>query len=254
MFDSPYFRQSISLVAFITIGVSGALASPTVNDISRKRDGDEFGVLINQEVINDKFPLEVFGLKVGEKYKLVTTENGDFGNLPVKKVSGINRFLGQGFHIYFQPIKEYDSFPYIEHEKGPKDEGFRTSFHSYFLPVIPKEIKSLPEFEAKMSTFEWRLMSVDWRKTKGSKEDAYFWALDLCKTFKSYLGDEGVNIDYYEDKWRSCEFRSGANVLKISNKGSTNHFSLSVEKDQLEKLNQEVDDFIRRLKAKKLLE
>lgn len=209
---------------------------------------------INKDKKDEKFPVELFGLEVGKKYKLGTMENNDYGNLPIKKMTGIERFLGRGFHLYFQPIKEHSRFEYIENKQKPDDKYFSTSFHTYFLPVIPNDIQNMEELQNKLSSFEVQLIKVNWSKNFNNNEDAYFWAADLCQTFKSYLGYENENIDYYKDKWRSCTFRSGEIVLEISNISSRSDFSLSIDKKQFEILEKAVDETIRRLEAKKILQ
>ncbi len=48
-------------------------------------------------------PEKLFGISLGGIYDLGNADVGDLGDIPVKKFSGIKRFLVQGIHYYFQP-------------------------------------------------------------------------------------------------------------------------------------------------------
>jgi hypothetical protein len=253
-FKDLYFLKFFLLFSSVVMDTGGAIAFPSLSDVSRQNAENRITVLINQSLLGDKFPSELFGFKIGEKYKLGALADGDFGDLPIKKITGIALYGGRALHLYFQPNREYEHFPYIEHKEKLEKQYFSTSFHSSFLPIIPQDIKSLSELNSRWFSFEFRLMNVNWSNQKKNRSDAYYWAVDLCKTFKSYLGFDGENFDSYEYEWRSCKFRSGENVLEISNINSLSVFSLSVESDQARKLAQETDDIIRRLQAQKLLD
>src|SRR5262247_1637505 len=48
---------------------------------------------------------------------------------------------------YFEPLKDYKAFRYVERRENPDDEYFTTSFSAYILPVIPEKTKSLDGLE-----------------------------------------------------------------------------------------------------------
>src|SRR5215813_4767300 len=110
---------------------------------------------------NQKFPDSLFGVKLGGVYNIRSgNECKDVGNMPVKKCGGIQKFLGNGFHYYFEPLKEYKAFRYVERPEKPGDEYFQTSFSSYLLPVIPEKVKNLEELES--IQVNWEVTTIVW--------------------------------------------------------------------------------------------
>ncbi len=82
-------------------------------------------------------PEKLFGISLGGIYDLGSPLDNDLGNIPVKKFAGLEVFLGNGIHYYFQPKEEYKIFEYVEYvEKPEKPEDQKTSFKLYLLPVI----------------------------------------------------------------------------------------------------------------------
>jgi hypothetical protein len=133
---------------------------------------------------------------------------------------------------------------------------FRTTFHSYFLPDVPENTDSLVELEQKWTTFSFRLLRTGWSDEDKTERDAYFWVKNLCKTFAVYLGTDEDGFDLYDEdvQRKSCSFRSNGNVLEIRNIGSLRTFSLSVDEGESKRLQKSVEDIVRSLQAKKMLE
>ena len=130
---------------------------------------------------NQKFPDSLFGVNLGGIYNLGSgNDSKDVGNIPVKKFTGMQQFLGSGLHYYFEPLKDYKAFRYVERRENPDDEYFTTSFSAYILPVIPEKTKSLDGLEKVV--VNWEVISIVWTDIldkNGNKKEEYFWAVDF---------------------------------------------------------------------------
>jgi len=190
-------------------------------------------------------PEALFEIKLGGVYDVGDSENKQHGNIPIKKFTGMNRFLGNGIHYYFEPKKEYKIFKYIEKRNKPEDQYYETSFRLYLLPVVPSSITTKEQLEnAKLN---WEVTVIEWSNDAIAKEDAYFWAIDLCKTFEVGISVKPEITDSFDEKWYQCIFSSGDREFKVSS-SLPRSISLSYKKDVWEAKNNAVDRFIRKLK------
>jgi hypothetical protein len=200
-------------------------------------------------------PTELFGITIGKAYSIGEPENGDLGNFPVKKFAGIQKFMGSGVSYYFQPIKANPAFEYIEERKTPEDKFFATSFRAYIYPVIPPDIQSLKELEQNWMKFKHRVTLVEWSKDMPNENDAYYAAMDWCATFKATISVDPKITDLSPGtQWYRCEFTSGDRVLEARNVGKGVSVALRLREDITDKINADVEERVRSLQGKALLE
>jgi hypothetical protein len=159
-------------------------------------------------------PEKLFGIALGGIYDLGNPEVNDLGNMPVKKFTGMNRFLGNGIHYYFQLKDEHKFFEYVEKRKKPEDKYFETSFRLYLLPVIPPTITTAEQLD--QAKLKWEVSVIEWSNDPKTKEDAYYWAIDLCKTFEVDISLKPEITNYYDEKWYECTFSTGDREFKVS--------------------------------------
>lgn len=197
-------------------------------------------------------PKELFGVKLGAIYKIGEGTKDNFGTLPIKKMRGSEVSFGIGYHLYFEPLKENNAFPYKEKKKNSTDEYFTTSHHLYFLPILPTSIKSEEQLNA-YKIDEVEIASVDWSDYKENEDSAYFWISDICKTFSADIAVKGEFSDDYKNKFYSCKFNSGERQLEANNLGNMVIFKLSFNKETLDKKTEAIDTFVRKIRAKELL-
>jgi hypothetical protein len=202
-------------------------------------------------------PKKLFGISLGGIYDLGDPDDNDLGNLPVKKFTSLEVFMGQGVHYYFQPNKEYKIFKYVEYVKKPEDHFFKTSFRLYLLPVIPSTITTNEQFNK--VKLNWEVTSIQWWDYPGKlselsvdakeklKREAYYWAIDLCKTFKVDISVKpeiyNNNLDYYE-----CTFSHGDREFKVTNRPFKN-LKLSYKDEVFNKKDEAVEKMIRKIEA-----
>ena len=193
-------------------------------------------------------PKKLFGISLGGIYKLGDPETNNFGNIPVKKITGLQKFLGEGIHCYFQPKEEYKSFEYVEKRKKPEDRFFETSFRLYLLPVIPSTIKTIEQLD--LPKENWEVTAIEWSRPAKTEEKAYYWAMDLCKTFKADIS-VSPEIDDDHKEWYACTFSFGDREFRVSSflSGSV---ELSYKREVFEAKNEAVDKVIRKLQAEKI--
>lgn len=194
-------------------------------------------------------PEELFGIKLGGIYDIGDSESKDNGNIPIRKFAGILHFLGNGIHYYFQPKKEYKAFEYVEKRENPDDQYFKSSFRLYLLPVIPPEIKTIEQLGGAKTN--WEVTIIEWSNDAKTKKDAYYWAIDLCKTFGIDISIEPEIIDYYEKDWYECTFSSDDRVFEVSSLYSRS-IKLSYKEEVDEAKNDALERTIRKIKAKEI--
>lgn len=200
-------------------------------------------------------PKELFGITIGRVYSLGSPESGDLGDFPVKRFTGMQKFMGSGVSYYFQPLKANPAFEYIEKRKKPEDSFFGTSFRAYIYPVIPPNIQSLKELEQTWLKLKHRVALVEWRKDMPTKDDAYYAAMDWCATLKATLSVEPKITDLRSDTyWYRCEFTSDDRVIEARNVGEGVSVSLRLRDDISDKIDADVEERIRSLQGKALLE
>lgn len=201
-----------------------------------------------------RVPEKLFGITLGGVYDIGDTEKNEIGNLPVKKFAGVNRFLGEGIHYYFQPKDEYKIFKYFEIKKNPEDLYFETSFRLYLFPVISSSISTLEQL--KKTVVNWEVATIAWSNDARTeiglpndaktKEDAYFWALDLCKTIELDFLIKPEIINYREENWYQCNFSSENRVFMVSSY-SSKRIELSYKSELLDEKDEAVEKKRRRI-------
>lgn len=196
--------------------------------------------------VEQTVPKKLFGIALGGIYNL-GNEDGDAGNLPVKKFAGMNKFLGQGVHYYFQPQVESKFFEYVEKRKKPDDKYFKTSYRLYLLPVIPSSIKTVEELEKTPLRMEVEL--IEWENEAKTKDDAYYWAIDLCKTIGVDIAIKPEINDFYKERHYDCIFSDDGRKLKISSSFSRS-ISLSFSRNISKQKEDAVENIMRKLQVK----
>ena len=194
-------------------------------------------------------PEKLFGIALGGIYDIGNPEVNDFGNIPVKRFTGMNRFLGNGIHYYFEPKKEHKFFEYVEKREKPEDKYFTTSFRLYLLPVIPPAITTVEQLDK--AKLKWEVSIIEWSNDPKTKEDAYYWATNLCKTFGVDISVKPEIIDHYDSKWYECTFSTGDREFKVSS-FSSKSVQLSYKKEVFDNKNELVDKVLRKLHAKEI--
>lgn len=208
--------------------------------------------LYAQESEKEDLPKNLFGFELGAIYNVGNPDAGDYGNFPVKKFGGFEQFFGWGLNYYFQPLKNYLAFDYVETKKTLTDKYFVTSFSAYIYPVYSANIRSLADLESSRINAEYRVAAIQWAKTFTGKQNAYFWALDFCKTstVKFRPKPEVVDLGFLH----RCTFISGERELVVENIGELGQVRLGLVSEVQGRLETETENFIRKLKAKELLE
>lgn len=194
-------------------------------------------------------PEKLFGITLGGIYDLGNPEASNFGNMPIKKFAGMNRFLGNGIHYYFQPKDDNKFFEYVEKHEKPKEKYFKTSFRLYLLPVIPSSIKTVEQLNK--TKLNWEVSTIEWSNDAKTKDDAYYWAIDLCKTFSVDISVKPKTIDQYDSKLYECSFATGNREYKVSSSYSRS-VQLSFIREVFDKKDAAVDKAIRKLQAQEI--
>jgi hypothetical protein len=199
--------------------------------------------------VQDKavFPESLFGVQLGGIY---TVGQDNIGTMPVKNFTGMKQFLGSGINYYFEPLKDYKAFKYVEKRKSPDDAYFETSFRLYLFPIIPSTLKNAKELL--MHNLKWEVATIAWSDTTEKKEDAYFLAIDLCKNIRIDLEREPKIIDIYEYKRYRCTFVEGHKELTIDNSGEDKYFALSYTKTVFDKKDNAIDTMLRKYHMKEI--
>lgn len=197
-------------------------------------------------------PKELFGIKLGSIYNLGDGSRNSVGNLPVKKIGGVEASLTIGQHLYFQPQNTNPKFEYIENRKNASDEYFTTTYHLYLLPIIPKSTATLDELKKlKFDTAE--IAQIDWSNELKDDSAAYYWAIDMCQTFEADIGKKSESHDDHKLELHSCTFRTEERILNLNNMGNRVSFKLKYAKEIFDKKIEEIDTRIRKIQAKEIL-
>ncbi len=201
---------------------------------------------------NNAVPTELFGIKLGNIYNLGDGSRNSVGNLPIKKIGGIEASFTIGQHLYFQPLNENPKFEYIENKKNVSDEYFTTTYHLYLLPIIPKSVATMDELKKlKFDTAE--IAQIDWSNKLKDDSTAYYWAVDMCHTFEADIGKKTESHDDHKSELHSCTFRTEERILNINNMGNRVNFELKYAKEIFDKKIEETDSRIRKMQAKEIL-
>jgi hypothetical protein len=194
-------------------------------------------------------PTKLFGILLGGIYDVGNSEMNDLGNIPIRKFAGMNQFLGNGIHYYFQPVDDNKAFEYVEKRKKPEDKYFETSFRLYMLPVIPTTVKTIEQLDAAKVKME--VVTIEWSVEPKSKDDAYYWAIDLCKTIELDISVRPKIDNFYDSKNYTCTFSAGEREFKVSSFYSKS-ISLSYRRDVFDKKDKALEKTLRKLRAEKI--
>lgn len=208
-----------------------------------------FSVAVAADVEHRDVPKKLFGITLGGVYDLGDLEKKDYGDVPVKRATGINEFLGNGIHYYFQPKEASKFFKYVEKRDKPTDKYYETSFRLYLYPVIPPTIKTSKQLNE--SKLKWEVSLIEWsaEKTKTEK-DAYFWAVNLCKTFETDISVKPEIVDSYESNLYSCTFSGGDREFGVHSFFQT--VTLKYKQEITSKKDEAVEKVIRKLQANEI--
>lgn len=194
-------------------------------------------------------PSKLFGIVLGGLYDIGNPEMNDLGNIPIRKFAGVNRFLGYGIHYYFQPADDNAAFEYVEKREKPEDKYFKTSFRLYLLPAIPATVKTIEQLDA--AKVKMQVAIIEWSVEPKTKDDAYYWAIDLCKTIELDILVKPKIDNLYDSKNYTCTFSTGEREFKVSSFFSKS-ISLSYRRDVFDKKNKALEKTIRKLEAEKI--
>jgi hypothetical protein len=201
-------------------------------------------------------PMKLFGITLGATYDLGSPDVGDFGNIPIRKFAGINKFLGEGIHYFFEPNETSKFFTYVEKKKSPEDQFFETSFSLYLLPDLSK--KSKIDLGGEKPIKFWNVAKIYWavdadsNVEKEASDEKYYWAMDLCKTFSSEFRMKPKILDDYALRTYICTFSSDDRIFEISMMGGKS-VSLEFNREKFKKLNEDVESARRSMQAKEIL-
>lgn len=210
------------------------------------------GLLVGCAEKKRDVPKELFGVKLGSTYSFGEGTTNSFGTLPIKKMGGVEKSMMIGQHFYFQPLEESKTFEYKEKKKTPTDEYYTTSFNLYLLPIIPSSVKTIDDLnKAKLDQVEVAL--IEWSDLKADKDSAYFWVLEMCKTFSADMSVKAEISDSYESKSYHCNFYQDNRRLEINNIGELVAFKLAFDKSTFDKKIEAIDSTIRKMQAKEIL-
>lgn len=164
-------------------------------------------------------PTRLFEIELGNTYRF-RERNFTKSDLPVARATGVQKGLGTGIHVFFQPQKKYEAFPYIEKRKKRTDKYYESSFHVYLIPVLPEGAKTFKEVDDQPDP-AYEVLRIDWSQLRDIKEVAkrqkdYSWTLSMCKTFEADLGIKPVVVDNDSViKFYRCTFAEGSRRLVV---------------------------------------
>jgi hypothetical protein len=192
-------------------------------------------------------PQTLFGVPLGGIFTAGTTERPtDVGTLPIKEQKAVETFMGSGFSLYFKPTKEYEAFKYLEQKDKPEDKFSKTTFRMYLFPVFPKDApsrKNLSEADLK-----YEVALIEWSDKQDNKDEAYYWAYDLCKTLQADLGRKAEVLNHFDSKWHKCKLVEGDKELTAENLGELKIFRLAYTDEVFKKKDAAVDTIQRKLR------
>ena len=198
-------------------------------------------------------PEELFCVELGGIYDLGDPEGKHPGNIPVKKIAGIKRFLGNGIHYFFHPKEEgnckeeSNCLGYLEKCENPEGQNFGTSYRLYLLPVLPPSITNTAQLE--QTKLKWEVQSIGWSQNANTKEEAYNWAVDLCEKLKADFSAPPKITDHSGSKWFQCSFSSGDREYKVNNINVIRSIELSYKIGIIAGKDEAVEEIFQKLHA-----
>lgn len=207
-----------------------------------------FGCSNNQRDV----PKELFDIELGKIYNIGDGTKNSIGDLPIKKITGYESSLTIGQHIYFQPLSANKTLEYKELKNSQADEHFKTTYRLYLLPVLPKSIDSMEELGA-FKFDKGEVAVIAWADKLKDEKEAYYWAKDMCETFVADIGKTTKVIENHDLSLYSCIFEKENRVFTIHNIGSLAIFELKYGKDKLQGKIDEIENKLKKLKAKEII-
>jgi hypothetical protein len=194
-------------------------------------------------------PTELFGLRLGEAYDIGDQSKGVKGDIPVKRFTGFQKVFGEGLHYFFEPLKPYKAFPYVEEKKSKSDKYFKSSFRAYIIPVIPDGISNTAELS--QANLRYVPIVIEWSIKVKSEEISYFWAKDLCKTFAVDFDKQPEIFDFYKKEKKSylCKFSADNREFEIAFDYSYKRVRLSYNTETKEAMQDAVEKKRRKIEA-----
>jgi hypothetical protein len=194
-------------------------------------------------------PTELFGLRLGEAYDIGDHTKGTKGDIPVKRFTGVQKFIGEGLHYFFEPLKPYKAFPYVEDKKSKSDKYFGSSFRAYIFPVIPDGISSTTELNR--ANLRWKPTVIEWSIKAKSDEISYFWAKDLCKTFAVDFDKQPEIFNSYEKEQKSytCKFSADNREFEIAGEYGYKRVQLTYNSETRDSIQKAVEKKRRKIEA-----
>lgn len=194
-------------------------------------------------------PTELFGLRLGEAYDIGDHTKGTKGDIPVKRFTGFQKFIGEGLHYFFEPLKPYKAFPYVEDKKSKSDKYFGSSFRAYIFPVIPDGISSTTELN--QANLRWIPAVISWLIKAKSEEISYFWAKDLCKTFAVDFDKQPEIFDSYQKELKSytCKFSADNREFEIAGEYGYKRVQLTYNSETRDSIQKAVEKKRRKIEA-----
>jgi hypothetical protein len=191
-------------------------------------------------------PKSLFGVELGQVFT-ASIEN-PAGNLPIKQWTGSRRVLGAGIHYYFEPLKKYKAFEYVEKRGNQEVDYFETSFSLYNFQLIPENIQTITQLN-EQKTFDFLVSKINWEVPIRDESKGYFWAIDICNLLASDLRVEPQILDLSSISDYRCIFREDDRELEVWSFGN---ISLQYVREKFDRLNGEFQNHLNQLRANEI--
>lgn len=170
----------------------------------------------------------------------------------MKEIRGIKPWMG-ALNLFFQPLKEYKAFKYIEKRNKPEDKIYTTSFRLH-LTLTPPQKASLSLSEIEWSDYKLEVVQIAWSEKEAEKDSGYYWAISLCEDIKTDLGIKPVIVDTFniERKEYQCSFIEGEKILDIRYRYKTKNFDLSYVQPILKKKKDAAEEITRKMRMNEI--
>jgi hypothetical protein len=191
-------------------------------------------------------PKSLFGVELGKVFTASIANPA--GNLPIKRWTGSKRVLGAGIHYYFEPLKEYKAFEYVEKRDHQDNDYFETSFSLYNFQLIPENIQTITQFD-EQETFDFLVSKINWEVPIKDESKGYFWAIDICNVLASDLRVEPQILDMGAINDYRCIFREDDRELEVWSFGN---ISLQYVREKFDRLNDKFQNRLNQLRANEI--
>ena len=195
-------------------------------------------------------PKELFNIKLGMVYDFSKMTKESVGEFPIRKFIGTESSIGGiGTHLYFEPKTVSNFFP--NKEKEVKDNFNNSNYDLYLIPIIPSSIKTIKEITE--SRIEMEVALIKWSDDKKDKNESYYWAKEMCKTFTADMKTMPKIWELAEHKDFICDFIKDNRVLTIKNIANSVYFSLGYQDDVIKKKEENIEKIINKIKAREII-